>query len=1399
MTEFNISRSRKWLQAFEFQTLFTEELGWNNPPFTRAVPAMVDNDAYTCQPIAELASMMVFEVAAPNGEIPDGKTRTAVHKAIAANYHENLLIFVDGARAHSVWYWVKRDGSKSYPRTHHYDRWQDPDFHLGKISGLFVAMSELDPQGRIEITRVVQRVQAALDIERVTKKFYGEFQTVHDNFMAYLEPSIPDEKDRRWYTSALLNRIMFIYFLQRQRLIDNGATGYLHDKLEARDWQDRYYLDFLHPLFFEGFALPESKRSDQAKAVLGQIPYLNGGLFLRHPVEIKYRGHITIPDQAFAELFALLDGYTWHLDDRPGRDNREINPDVLGYIFEKYINQKAFGAYYTRPEITEYLCEQTIERLVLEKMREVDAYDFGVLPPLHYEDVHELLRRMDGQRALILLQEILPKLSLLDPACGSGAFLVAALKKLAAIYQSALGRAEFLDHAALRQYLTAELHGHPNKNYYIRKKIITHNLFGVDIMDEAVEIARLRLFLALVGAIQRPEDLEPLPNIDFNVLPGNSLIGLLRVDEEAFNQMTPAEAEGPLTQKGMFPTMKQGSLLALAGQRSYRQMVEEKERLVKSYRLASTLTDNVEKMREDIEKHRQKAQETLNQILLDEFGGLGIKYEQATWDGKKQKQGKPKKRPLKLADITALQPFHWGYEFDAVMNERGGFDAIITNPPWEIWKPQAKEFFADYSDVVTKNKMRIEEFQKRQAELLQEPEIRAAWLDYLSRFPHQSAYYRSAAQYQNQTAVVDGRKTGSDLNLYKLFTEQCHNLLCKGGLCGTVIPSGIYTDLGATGLRRMLFEQTELMGLFGFENRRAIFEGVDSRFKFVVLTFRKGGHTEQFPATFMQHDVAELHNFPDNTLAMSLSLVRRLSPEPLSLMEFTNPMDVQIAKKMLAFPLLGEEVNGAWQLSFTREFDMTNHSYVFRTEPCATCLPLYEGKMIHQFDHAFAEPRYWVEESEGRQAVLGRQKQDTGQLLDYQTYRLAWRDVAASTNERTFIATILPPTFHGNTLPSVRIVGENGNRLADNPTQLFICGVWNSFVLDWQARQKVTYHLNYFYVNSLAMPRFTAADPAFHPIVTRAAQLICTTPAFDALAAEVGLGSHASGVTDPTRRAQLRAELDGLIAHVYGLTEAEFAHILSTFPLVEEAVKQAALREYRRYAPQRDLLSGNWQPPTTRIITEGKTDWMHIKAAWTRLQAAGQFPNLSIELQEYDNNLQMGDGELLKMCQQYAKTKQAKPYIFVFDRDNQSILKQVVTPEQDHKDWGNNVHSLALPVPPHRTANPEICIELYYTDDEIKQVGKHGRRLFLSDEFDNRTGYHLTEDLHCTDRSKYSRQGVIIDHDVYRGRNPQNIAMTKNDFAQRILDGDAEVDISAFSALFTLIEQITRATMPVVS
>jgi hypothetical protein len=324
------------------------------------------------------------------------------------------------------------------------------------------------------------------------------------------------------------------------------------------------------------------------------------------------------------------------------------------------------------------------------------------------------------------------------------------------------------------------------------------------------------------------------------------------------------------------------------------------------------------------------------------------------------------------------------------------------------------------------------------------------------------------------------------------------------------------------------------------------------------------GGTTSFPAAFMRHDVAELDRFPaEGALWLDVELIRRLSPDAHSVMEFKSELDVQIAEKMLRFPLLGEEIDGTWNIGFTAEFHMTNDGKnLFKTEPGEGRLPLYEGKMIWQFEVDYEKPRYWVNEKEGREVLLGRRK-DNGQVLDYQTYRLGFRDIARNTDTRTMISTLIPPTFHGNKLPTVKVVNEDGKRLGDNKSQLFICAIWNSFAIDWVLRQKVTTTLNFFYLYQLPIPRLTNCDPRFAPISTRAARLICTTPEFDDLAKEVGLGSHKQGATDLVERACLRAELDGLIAHLYGLTESEFAHVLTTFPLVAEPVKVAALNAYR--------------------------------------------------------------------------------------------------------------------------------------------------------------------------------------------------------------------------------------------
>ncbi len=794
----NLNNARQCLSDFNFSCLFIEELAWSKPASRQAVTITCQEKTFKHVQVAQLAGVVVLEVVTEDGKIPDAKIRAAVHKEVSRLHHENLLIFVDAAHTQSLWYWVKRQDGKAFARDHIYVKGQPGDLFLSKLNSMVFDISDFDAEGNVPLLNVTDRLKEALDVERVTKKFYVEFQEQHLIFLDLIA-GIDDERDQRWYVSVLLNRLMFIYFLQRKFFLDNGDEHYLQHKLaeSRKKGRDLYYAKFLKVLFFEGFAKPEDKRDPQANKLLGKIKYLNGGLFLPHPVEGRWP-KISVPDKAFESLYALFERYSWNLNDTPGGQDNEINPAVLGYIFEKYINQKAFGAYYTRTEITEYLCERTIHRLILDGVNTPGIP--GVLPPRHFHSVGELLINLDASICRKLLQEVLPNLRLLDPACGSAAFLVAAMKTLINIYSAVIGRIEFLGDPGLKQWLSRVKKEHPSVSYFIKKTIITDNLFGVDLMEEAVEIAKLRLFLALVAAANCVDDLEALPNIEFNIMAGNSLIGLMKVDDKDFENRT-----------------------ANLFRKSYRQVLEEKNRLIRSYRDATSYTEDLQALRDQIAEFERQAIGTLNEILLDEFNHLGVKYEQATWDERKNVEGKPTKRAVRLSDIETLKPFHWGFEFDEIINhERGGFDAIITNPPWEIFKPNSKEFFEEFSDLVTKKKMTIKDFEKEQAKLLRDSDIRDAWLEYLSGYPYVSAFFRSAEQYKNQISIVNGKKAGSDINLYKLFTEQCFNLLRKGGYCGIVIPSGIYTDLGTKQLREMLFGETKVTGLFCFENRKEI-------------------------------------------------------------------------------------------------------------------------------------------------------------------------------------------------------------------------------------------------------------------------------------------------------------------------------------------------------------------------------------------------------------------------------------------------------------------------------------------------------------------------------------------------------------------------------------------------
>ncbi|HMT22686.1 MAG TPA: SAM-dependent methyltransferase, partial [Promineifilum sp.] len=355
---------RERIHDFQFRPMFINELGWDNFQDELAVP--IDGATYRLRGVAHKRGLVVYLLE--TAEMPDGPLRNKIETQVARSRREHILIFADEAHTRQVWLWALREiGRPLARRSFDYHAGQSGEALAQRLDALAFSLAEEDD---VTLVEVAGRVRAAFNVERATKKFYDGFSKERDAFGEFID-GIPDADMSKWYVSVMLNRLMFIYFIQKKGFLD-GDTDYLRNRLRAmratygEDRFDRFYRYFLLRLFHDGLGKPNHDPGLQA--LIGRVPYLNGGIFQIHEVEKRYPD-IRIPDEAFERVFDFFDRYRWHLDDRPLRDDREINPDVLGYIFEKYINQKQMGAYYTREDITEYISKNTIIPFLFDRAR----------------------------------------------------------------------------------------------------------------------------------------------------------------------------------------------------------------------------------------------------------------------------------------------------------------------------------------------------------------------------------------------------------------------------------------------------------------------------------------------------------------------------------------------------------------------------------------------------------------------------------------------------------------------------------------------------------------------------------------------------------------------------------------------------------------------------------------------------------------------------------------------------------------------------------------------------------------------------------------------------------------------------------------------------------------------
>ena len=351
------------LKSGDLQNLFIE-IGWEYPSSRQSETVSCSDQEFSLLPIAQKQGVMIYRC----DTIPDGKLRKNIEKQVKKLLiYEHLIIFVSLDNSKQVWQWVARKkGEPDKFREHTWQTNKSAEPLIQKLSNItFSLKDEFENENELTITGTLQRLQSAFDQEKVTKKFYESFKKEYNKFLGFVE-GLTKDTDKEMYTSLMLNRLMFVYFIQKRGFLD-GDNDYLKNrfdkvrKTKGRDKFHSFYREFLLELFHRGLATPANLRDKATKKLIGKIPYLNGGLFEPNAFEGK-DSKIQIADEAFKSIFSFFGKYEWTLDTRLNEkaDGNQINPDVLGHIFEKYINQKEMGAYYTKEDITGYITQNTI-------------------------------------------------------------------------------------------------------------------------------------------------------------------------------------------------------------------------------------------------------------------------------------------------------------------------------------------------------------------------------------------------------------------------------------------------------------------------------------------------------------------------------------------------------------------------------------------------------------------------------------------------------------------------------------------------------------------------------------------------------------------------------------------------------------------------------------------------------------------------------------------------------------------------------------------------------------------------------------------------------------------------------------------------------------------------------
>jgi type I restriction-modification system DNA methylase subunit len=1031
------------------------------------------------------------------------------------------------------------------------------------------------------------------DTQQVVKEFYEEFEVLRTNLVQEVS-GIPDDRGdaKQRYVQVILDRMIFLYFIQEKRLLDRNPK-YLHEHPgRIVDEREDRYENFYRPLFFDYLA------EDKQNPDFGSLPYLNGGLFAKNPVEedfpdAKIGASTEKTNELFDDILNFLSGWNWNVDERLDIvDPKNLSPAILGHIFEQTVNQKEMGAYYTPEEITGFMSRRTIHPYLLDQLKDaVDAeYDeiddvFG-FPGVEASsgdqavaDGGTMTRQVSSENVETdhvesLYHDILKEAHILDPAVGSGAFLLAAQEVLVDIYMQCIEYFQQLEQESkgweldsrTRDELEEINEGPGGASLYAKRTVILNNLYGVDIDDGAVEICKLRLWLSMVADIEdEPNEVEPLPNIDFNIRQGNSLIGFTDLVE--------------VTDEGDASLNNWGGGVGAGVRDLYQDVIDSIER----HRDATSASEAAN-ARHVAESKIAAHSEELRKKVIDQFETAGVES-------------------VDKESVKEFSPFHWVLEF-APVYESGGFDVVIGNPPWDRVKPLRDDFFSKYDETFRTRKPDNKD--EKQEELLSDGEIAAKWEAYQEEMETRAEFFKNSPEYRLQRPEIDGRVKPNPSDLSALFFERVFTLAGDGSYVAQILPGAIFNGASCKDLRSHLLDNTRVDVLNIFENH-GIFEQIHGQYKFGVVVYKNRGTTDYVAGKYSEGDLSILENFEEEAIDIPRNVLERYSPEARIFPYIESERKLEVLQKIIEKPPLGDRSASGWYMEPYQGLRRTSDSDRFVDEEDGE-YPVYGGKNIYQFnyDSTFVEdidpPEFWsVEESTDRnrsakqrmrektirdlKSAIYREFDGTGSqkgfvndlleehrgeplseedvLLDCTEYRIVLRDITNATNERTLISAVIPKgVVCHNTLRTIRNykIDPYEDGLSEQPLYNFYqriftdkelfagLGLINSLPFDYLLRTKVDTHVVTYKFKESQVPHLTADDDYFEYIALRAARLNCYGDEFAEMRERLN-GIEAA--TEESERRTVQAEMDAAAFCAYGLDRGDVEFILEDFHKVQ--------------------------------------------------------------------------------------------------------------------------------------------------------------------------------------------------------------------------------------------------------